>query len=143
MPVLETQSQRHQYVVAGTWSASLSSESASGRNRIDRNRVPYASSAYSANTTAGAPADCVEPVVTPPAPPQYLSLFNAAPLHYAPAVAMKLVPADVISDSIALTGVYERHFTNWLVRIARNTYRRGHQFGTAQLVNWYARPRQN
>jgi FkbM family methyltransferase len=54
-----------------------------------------------------------------PAPRRFISLFDAAPLHFACAVAMKLVPGDVISDSIALTGVYELRFTRWLVKVAR------------------------
>jgi FkbM family methyltransferase len=50
---------------------------------------------------------------------RFLSLFDAAPLHFGPTVKMKLVPNDVISDSVALTGIYDLHFTKWLVKIAR------------------------
>lgn len=55
-----------------------------------------------------------------PTHPRFISLFDAAILHFAPVVAMKLLPGDVISDSIALTGVYDLHFSRRLVKIARN-----------------------
>lgn len=50
---------------------------------------------------------------------RFFGLFDAAPLHFAPEVAMKLLPGDVISDSIAFTGIYDLHLTRWLLRIAR------------------------
>jgi FkbM family methyltransferase len=55
-----------------------------------------------------------------PTPPRFLSLFDAAPLHFAPSTVMtRLVPGDVISDSIALTGIYDLRTTRWLLTIAR------------------------
>jgi FkbM family methyltransferase len=54
------------------------------------------------------------------APQQLLGLFNSAPLHFAPSVVMTgLVPGDVISDAIALTGIYDLPMTRWLLKIAR------------------------
>jgi FkbM family methyltransferase len=48
-------------------------------------------------------------------------LFRDAPLRFAPAVAMDLVPGDVISSSIAFTGFHELP----LSRYVRNLARRG------------------
>jgi FkbM family methyltransferase len=53
-----------------------------------------------------------------PTPPRFFPLFDAAPLHFAPALTMKLVPGDVICDAIAMTGVYDLRLTRWLLRIA-------------------------
>lgn len=54
-----------------------------------------------------------------PATEQWFGLYESAPLHFARDVEMRLVPGDVISDSIAFTGVYELEFTKWLVSTAR------------------------
>jgi FkbM family methyltransferase len=55
-----------------------------------------------------------------PTPERFYPLFDAAPLDFAPRMAMKVVPGDVISDAIALTGIYDLNLTRWLVKIARN-----------------------
>jgi FkbM family methyltransferase len=46
-------------------------------------------------------------------------LYEAASLQYAPGIHMELVPGDIISDSIAFTGVYELTLTRRLARLAR------------------------
>lgn len=46
------------------------------------------------------------------------SLYEAAPLTFAPAVTMRLVPGDVISDAIAYTGIYELPLTRRVMRVA-------------------------
>jgi hypothetical protein len=43
-----------------------------------------------------------------PAPERWQYLFGAAPLRYAPGVAMELLPPDVIHSSIALAGFASR-----------------------------------
>jgi FkbM family methyltransferase len=56
-----------------------------------------------------------------PTAPRFLSLFEAAPLRFAPGLrlGMKVVPGDVISDAIAFTGVYDLRLTRWLSTIAQ------------------------
>jgi FkbM family methyltransferase len=49
----------------------------------------------------------------------FVNLYDAAPLHYAPAARLRLVPGDVISDSIAFTGVYEHRLTRRIARLAK------------------------
>jgi FkbM family methyltransferase len=46
-------------------------------------------------------------------------LFNEAPLDFAPSVRMRLLPGDVISDSIAFTGIYDLPLTRTLLGLAR------------------------
>jgi FkbM family methyltransferase len=46
-------------------------------------------------------------------------LYQGAPLRFAKHVSMDLLPGDVISDSIAFTGIYELARTRRLVGIAR------------------------
>jgi len=49
---------------------------------------------------------------------RYHGLFSEAELHFAPSVRMCVVPGDVISDSIAFTGIYDLPFTRLLRRLA-------------------------
>lgn len=49
---------------------------------------------------------------------QRLSLYDAAPLKFAPGARMRLVPGDIISDAIAFTGIYELPLTRRVVRLA-------------------------
>jgi FkbM family methyltransferase len=51
--------------------------------------------------------------------PRWHGLYNRAPLLFAPQVAMDLVPGDIISASIAFTGVYELSHSRRIVEIAR------------------------
>jgi FkbM family methyltransferase len=46
-------------------------------------------------------------------------LFRDAPLEFAPAMSMDLVPGDIISSSIAFTGVYELPLTRYVAGLAR------------------------
>jgi FkbM family methyltransferase len=46
-------------------------------------------------------------------------LFASALLHFAPNVRMQLVPGDVISDSIAFTGLYDLSFSRHVSAVAR------------------------
>jgi FkbM family methyltransferase len=52
-------------------------------------------------------------------PQRWLPLFRSATLRFAPSVKMELVPGDIISDSIALTGIYELGLTRRLTELAR------------------------
>ncbi len=54
-----------------------------------------------------------------PCGPRWKGLYQAAPLSYAPRIAIELLPNDVISDAIAFTGIYELKLTLHLVRRAR------------------------
>lgn len=54
-----------------------------------------------------------------PTNPRWKSLYEAAPLAFAPPTMMSLVMGDVISDSIAFTGIYELGHTRDLVAQAR------------------------
>jgi FkbM family methyltransferase len=54
----------------------------------------------------------------PPAP-RWRPLYQAAPLRFAPDVSMELIPGDVISDSIAFTGVWELQLSRHVLRLAR------------------------
>lgn len=54
-----------------------------------------------------------------PAPPKWRPLYQAAPLRFAPGVTMELVPGDVISDSIAFTGVFELPLSRDMRTLAR------------------------
>jgi len=47
------------------------------------------------------------------------ALYEEASLSFAPGAVMELMPGDVISDSIALAGVYELELTRRLIRLAR------------------------
>ena len=49
----------------------------------------------------------------------WATLYEKSTLTYAPLVSMKLVPGDVISDSIAFMGVYEPLLTRRVVELAR------------------------
>ncbi len=51
---------------------------------------------------------------------QWSQLYTAARLKHAPGVRMDLMPGDVISDSIAFTGLYEPHLTRRLAEIGRS-----------------------
>ncbi|MBI3450112.1 MAG: FkbM family methyltransferase [Acidobacteria bacterium] len=46
-------------------------------------------------------------------------LYERAELRFAPGVGLELIPGDVISDSIAFTGLYELDLTHRVVEIAR------------------------
>jgi FkbM family methyltransferase len=46
-------------------------------------------------------------------------LYEAAQLRYAPAVEMSLIPGDIISDTIAFTGVYEPLLTRRVATLSR------------------------
>jgi FkbM family methyltransferase len=46
-------------------------------------------------------------------------LFQEALLGFAPRVSMELLPGDIISDSIAFTGIWELNLTRQLIAIAR------------------------
>jgi hypothetical protein len=46
-------------------------------------------------------------------------LYRAAPLRYAPSMEMTLVAGDIISDTIAFTGVYEPLLTRRVVTLSR------------------------
>jgi FkbM family methyltransferase len=48
------------------------------------------------------------------------SLYEDATLHFAPRVAMHLIPGDVISDCIAFTGAWELRLSRRLARLARH-----------------------
>jgi FkbM family methyltransferase len=50
---------------------------------------------------------------------RYQPLYGAATLRFAPHVSMALVLGDVISDSIAFTGIWEPRLSRHLVRLAR------------------------
>jgi FkbM family methyltransferase len=50
---------------------------------------------------------------------RYQALYMDAELQHAPGTRMGLVPGDVISDSIAFTGVYEPQVTRRVARLAR------------------------
>jgi FkbM family methyltransferase len=54
-----------------------------------------------------------------PATPRYFDLFKSAQLDFAPVVMRDLVPGDVISEAIAMTGVYHLRATKWLASIAK------------------------
>jgi FkbM family methyltransferase len=54
-----------------------------------------------------------------PTAARFIGLFEAAPLHFASTVTMKLLPGDVISDCIAFTGFYEPFFSKWVQKTAR------------------------
>lgn len=50
---------------------------------------------------------------------RWRQIYEAAALRYAPQVSMELVPGDVISDSIAFTGLYELSLSRHVVELAR------------------------
>jgi len=50
--------------------------------------------------------------------PRWNPLYHDAALRYAPGARMELVPGDVISDSLAFTGVYELAMTRRVVELA-------------------------
>src|SRR5262245_25442226 len=47
-------------------------------------------------------------------------LYQAATLTFAPDITMKLLPGDVISDSISFAGIYELTLTRRLMQLARS-----------------------
>ena len=49
----------------------------------------------------------------------WASIYHGAELRYAPGVRMDLVPGDLISDSIAFTGLYEQEVTRRVARLAQ------------------------
>jgi len=46
-------------------------------------------------------------------------LYERASLRYAPGVTLEALPGDVISDSIAFTGIYELSLTRRVAELAR------------------------
>jgi FkbM family methyltransferase len=50
---------------------------------------------------------------------RWRSLYQHAPLRYAPQAVMELVPGDLISSCLAFTGLYELSLTRRLVHLAR------------------------
>lgn len=46
-------------------------------------------------------------------------LYSAAGLRFAPGATMRLLPGDVISDSIAFTGIYDLPMSRRILRLAR------------------------
>lgn len=54
-----------------------------------------------------------------PRPQRRLALYPSAKLTFAPRVRMALVPADLVSDGIAYTGIHELELSRRLVRLAR------------------------
>ena len=51
---------------------------------------------------------------------KYKYLYNNSCLYLNPAIKMDLLPGDVVSDSIALTGIYEHRKAKRLMQIARD-----------------------
>lgn len=51
---------------------------------------------------------------------RWAPLYTSARLDYAPGVTMELVPGDVISDSIAFTGVYESALSRRVAELAKS-----------------------
>jgi FkbM family methyltransferase len=50
---------------------------------------------------------------------EWRGLYEGAPLRFAPSLAMDLVPGDVISDSIAFTGLWDLRLTRRVCRLAQ------------------------
>lgn len=48
-----------------------------------------------------------------------LPTYSAAPLRFAPGLTMRLLPGDLISDSIAFTGIYELPLSRRVCELAR------------------------
>jgi FkbM family methyltransferase len=53
-----------------------------------------------------------------PVSPKFLPLYDAAPLHFAPHVKLRLLPGDWVSDSVAMTGIYDLFFERLLLKLA-------------------------
>ena len=54
-----------------------------------------------------------------PVPPRLAPLYGAATLAFAPRLTMELVPGDLVSDGIALTGIHELGLSRHLARLGR------------------------
>lgn len=54
-----------------------------------------------------------------PVKEKWYGLFEAAKLHYAPAIRMKLLPSDFMLGLIAFTGIYERSLSKRVLNAAR------------------------